>query len=154
MGMEYGPYGNSYTLWQHLQDVDSPADLLIGDIITFGFDGNDHAAMVMAPGPDPLLWSFGHQGAPNSYRLSQDARQAQYLRNPLPNYVPTKQDKLRAKTGWFSWVSWKLGEGDWLPYGSAAKAVRPNVPSLIPPTWWARYARFLANRKKGNGPST
>lgn len=154
MGGGYGPYGNSYTLWTHLQHLGSPSDLLVGDVITFGIDGNEHAAMVLQAGRDPLLWSFGHQGAPNTYKLSADGRPAQYLRNPLPTYIPTPEDKLRAQTGWFSWVAWRLGEGDWKPYGMMTKSVRPDVPRVIPPTWWARYARFLLNRKKGNPPTT
>jgi hypothetical protein len=154
MGMNYGVYGNSYTLWVHLQDLDSVAELLAGDVITFGFDGDEHATMVLEPGADPLLWSFGHQGAPDTYRLSFDRRPHQLLRNPLPHYVPTPQDKLRAKTGWFSWMAWALGEGDWKPYGKGNKAVRPNVPRLIPLSWWRRRAKFLLKRKRGNPPTT
>lgn len=154
MGQSYGPYGNSYTLWVHLQHLSSPSELLVGDIVTFGYNGDEHATMVLEPGPDPLLWSFGHQGAPDTYKLSEDRRPHQLLRNPLPVYVPTKQDKLRAKTGYFSWVAWKLGEGDWKPFKRADKSVRPNVPRVIPPLWWKRYAQFLLNRKKGNKPTT
>lgn len=144
----FAPYGNSQTIWSHLQHLTSPAELEVGDIVTFGKWGSDHAAMVIEAGPDPLLWSFGHEGAPNTYRLSLDRRPAQYLRLPVA-YVPTPADKLRAKTGWFAWVAWKLGEGDWKDYKPATAAVRPNVPKLISPNWWARYAQFLLNRKKG-----
>lgn len=154
MGASYGPYGNSQTLWSHLQSLGSPSDLLVGDIVTFGPDGDDHATMVMVAGSNPTLWSFGHQGAPNTYLLSEDERESQYLRNPLPKYVPTKQDRLRAMTGWFAWVAWRLGEGDWKPYGRTDAAVRPSVPKLIPPTWWVRYARFILNRRKGDAPTT
>lgn len=150
MGNSYGPYGNSQTICLHLQALASPSQLAVGDIVTFGPSGEDHAAMVLETGADPLLWSFGHQGAPNTYRLSTDKREKQYRRMPIPRYVPTKADKLRARTGWFSWVAWRLGEGDWRPYGKSNKTVRPNVPRLIPLSWWKRLAVFLANRKKGN----
>jgi hypothetical protein len=32
--------------------------------------------------------------------------------------------------------------------------VRPNVPRIIPLSWWKRYAKFLKNRKKGNKSTT
>jgi hypothetical protein len=143
----FADWGNSQTIWSHLQHADHAHDLEVGDIVTFGRNGDKHAAMVLEPGRDPLLWSHGHQGAPNSYRLSQDHRPAQFCRMPIPAYVPTPQDKLRAKTGWFAWVGWRLGEGDWRPYGRTNATVRPDVPKLIPPRWWADLAVFLANRK-------
>jgi hypothetical protein len=156
MGMHFGPYGNSTTLAAHLQHLGYTAELLVGDIVTFGLWGNDHAAMVMEPGPDPLLWSFGHQGAPNKYRLSQDPRAHQLLRNPVPHYVPTAVDKLRAKTGYWSWLQWRLGEGSWGHYPPMAPHVRPDVPPIIPATWWRSYRRFLRHRTDGNklDPST
>lgn len=154
MGLSYGPDGNSQTLWRNLQHLSSSTELLVGDIITFGYDGNEHAAMVMEVGADPLLWSFGHQGAPNTYRLSQDTREHQFLRNPLPVYVRTPDDILRAKTGWFAWMNWLAGSGDWRHKAPSDKTVRPDVPKLIPPSWWVRRVKFLANRNKGNKPTT
>lgn len=150
MGNNFGSIGNSTTMCSHLQHLDHPSQLEIGDYVTFGAAGNEHAACVYEKGNDPLLWSFGHQGAPNTYRLSQDRRPHQLLRNPLPRFVPTKADKLRAKNGYFAWVAWKLGEGDWIGYGIAHPSVRPNVPKVIPPVWWKRYALFLMNRNKGD----
>lgn len=149
MQEEYGPYGNSQTLWLRLQHLARATELEVGDIVTFGRDGDEHATMVCEGGADPLLWSFGRQGAPELYRLSQDRRPAQFCRNPLPIFTPTPADKLRAQTGWFAWVGWKLGEGGWRTYGQADPKVRPNVPSRIPLSWWARYAKFLKNRKGG-----
>lgn len=49
-----------------------------------------------------------------------------------------------------AWVAWKLGEGDWQHYGPATKTVRPDVPRVIPPSWWKRYAQFLLARNQGN----
>lgn len=154
MKENWDPYGNSQTLAVRLQHI-AKNDLLVGDIVTFGVAGEEHAAMVLeapskANGYDPLLWSFGHQGAPNTYRLSVDRRPAQYLRNPLPSYVPTPLDKARARTGWFAWVAWKLGEGDYAAYGPANKTARPNVPKVIPAAWWTRYAKFVLRRKSAN----
>jgi hypothetical protein len=149
MGNDWADWGNSQTLWSRLQHLPNPEKLEVGDIVTFGRDGEEHAAMVLEKGKNPLLWSFGHQGAPNTYYLDQDRREKQYLRLPVP-YLPTPSEKLRSKTGWFSWVAWRLGEGDWKNYKKADKSVRPNVPKLIPPNWWKRYAKFIVNRKKGN----
>lgn len=150
----WGAYGNSQTLWRHLQHLDHPGQLLVGDVVTFGRDGNEHAAMVLEQGGDPLLWSFGHQGAPNAYRLSEDRRPQQYLRMPVPTFVPTPQDKLRAKSGWFAWMNWYDGTGDWKTYGARNKNVRPSVPKVISLAWWARRAKFKANQKKGNSVGT
>jgi hypothetical protein len=152
MGEDYGPWGNSQTLWSRLQHLDLPGDLEVGDFVTSGRDGEQHAAMVAEAGDDPLLWSFGRPGAPAFYRLSADRRPAQYLRNPLPGFVSTPADRLRARTGWFAWVAWRLGEGDWRDRGPLSAAVRPDVPKAVPLSWWARYALFLANRKRPDRP--
>lgn len=116
-------------------------------------NGDEHAGMVLEAGADPLLWSDGHQGAPNTYRLSWDHREHQLLRLPVAVYVPTPQDLLRAKTGYWAWMQWKLGEGAWSHYATAQASVRPNVPKTIPAAWWAQRAAFLAARKHPNGPS-
>lgn len=55
---------------------------------------------------------------------------------------------LTQRTGWYSWVAWRLGEGDWKPYGPANPDVRPNVPVYISASWWERLRVFLAARKK------
>ncbi len=141
-------YGNSQTIWIKLHHLQNATDLEVGDIVTFGLDGNEHAAMVMQAGADPLLWSMGHQGAPNTYRLSYDRRPRQFCRLPIADPPLTPQEKLRLETGFYSWVAWKLGEGPWVHYGEANKTVRPNVPKLIPANWWKRYVAFLANRRR------
>ncbi len=152
MDRGYDEYGNSQTLWAACQHLDHASELKVGDFVTFGHNGDEHAAMVREAGADPLLWSDGHQGAPNFYRLSLDRRQRQFLRNPLPGYKPTKAERCRARTGWFAWVAWRLGEGDWKTYGKTNRKVRPNVPKVIPLSWWRRYAKFIANRKKADKP--
>lgn len=148
----WADWGNSQTLCVRLDHVGSPRDLLVGDIVTFGNYGSEHAAMVVEADPvngDPLLWSFGHQGAPNLYRLSHDKRPQQYRRLPVA-IVLTEDDMLRARDDWFAWVAWKLGEGPWKLHGKASPKVRPNVPKVIPMKWWLELAKFLRRRKKGN----
>jgi hypothetical protein len=149
----WAPYGNSSTMWLALEHLDGPGELEPGDCVVFGSYGREHAAMVLEPGSDPLLWSFGHQGAPNTYRLSQDARVKTYLRLPIADPPPTPQDKLRARTGFYAWVAWRLGEGPWKHYGKLNKTVRPNVPKAVPASWWRDLAGFLLARKKANDPS-
>lgn len=150
----FGDFGNSQTIWLKLHHVATASELEVGDIVTFGIDGGDHAAMVLEPGSDPLLWSFGHQGAPNTYRLSWDHRPRQFCKLPIIDPPPTHDDKLRAMTGFYSWVAWRLGEGPWRHKGVAVAAVRPAVPKLIPPDWWRRYTKFLLRRRRGNKPTT
>lgn len=152
MGMHFGPYGNSSTLALHLHHLDKPSELKVGDIVTFGTGGGDHAAMVYEAGADPLLWSNGHQGAPNTYRLSYDRRVHQLLHNPVPVYLETPADKLRAKTGFWSWVQWREGTGAWRHYPPLTKSVRPNVPRLIPPRWWVRWRKIAKGRNTANAP--
>lgn len=154
MHMEYGPYGNSYTIWLHAPHLAHATDLKVGDFVTFGFDGEEHAAKVYAPGSDPMLWSFGHQGAPQFYRLSRDHRPHQFCRNPLGVYKPTANDILRAKTGWFAWMQWLNGTGDWHKKGKKNRHVRPNIPRVIPLSWWRRRARRWRRRHRGNTEST
>jgi hypothetical protein len=151
MKQSWDGYGNSATLAMRLQHLALPSQLLVGDFVTFGPGGGSHAAVVLEPGSNPLLWSFGHPEArPNVYRLSQDPRVRQYLRNPVPIYVPTPDDRLRSMTGYWAWVQWRLGEGSWSHHSKADPKVRPNVPKLIPASWWKQLGVFLANRKKAD----
>ncbi len=152
-GENWSGYGNSSTIAAHLKHAAKASDLQVGDVVTFGTDGsNEHAAMVLEPGPDPLLWSHGHQGAPNLYRVSQDGRPHIYCHLNVPRYVPTQADKLRAMTGYWSWVQWRLGEGHWKHRVPKDKKVRPSVPVIVPAGWWKQYAKFLLGRKKPNQP--
>lgn len=72
-GSHFDGWGNSVSIFHHLPHIPK-AQAKTGDIIVFGPDGAWHATMILEPGPDPLMWSHGHQGAPNLYRLSQDTR--------------------------------------------------------------------------------
>jgi hypothetical protein len=57
----------------------------------------------------------------------------------------TPADDLRARTGWPAWVAWRLGDGNWRPYGKANQRVRPRVPHVIPRAWWARLSKFRSS---------
>src|SRR5919109_4197303 len=67
--------------------------------------------------------------------------------------TPAPAADLRAKTGWFAWVAWRLGQGAWKAYGSANPAVRPRVPSAVPSSWWTRLAKFTASAPAGPSPA-
>lgn len=149
----FGVYGNSSTIWAVLPRI-AKTQLEVGDIVLFGSDGRDHAAMVYQAGYDPTVWSFGHQGAPNFYRLSQDRREQSYRKLMSDPIVSAKDAKLKAETGYWAWLAWRLGEADWQGRGPRNPSVRPNVPMLIPPDWWRRLTIFLANRKRGNAATT
>jgi hypothetical protein len=62
-------------------------------------------------------------------------------------------DKLRARTGWLAWVAWRLGAGDWKPYGRANPDVRPHVRRAIPAAWWERTAKFVASAPADPSPA-
>lgn len=153
----WAPYGNSSTIWIKWHHAIGPAK--IGDCYTFGYYGGEkHVAMVYDDKKphDPPLWNFGQDGQPVISSLS---REASYHRGmtitlcaiPIIDPPPTPEEKLRAMVGFYSWVSWRLGEGHWKHYGEANIRVRPNVPAVISAAWWVRYRQFLFNRKKGNG---
>lgn len=149
----FSSIGNSTTMWLVLHHVNSPSELEVGDFVVFGQDGDDHAACVIEAGHDPLLWSFGHQGAPNTYRLSEDKREKTYLKLPVIAPKPTKIEELRAMQGYYAWVAWRLAEGPWKSFDPAEPKVRPNVPKGAWALWGKRYLKFVAKRKKGNKSS-
>lgn len=147
--------GNSSTLCARLVHVETASELEVGDIITIGVNGGEHACQVLIAGSDPTVWSDGHQGAPNSFPISADTRwPKQYLRLPLPDVPETPKEKLREKTGYWAWMQWLLGEGSWRNYLPKEADVRPNVPRVIPTSWWLARAKYLLARKKGNPPTT
>lgn len=155
MHMDFGPYGNSTTLCLELVHIDRLADVKVGDIVTFGLHGDEHAAMVMGlvrrgkEVVDLKLWSFGHPGAPNTYLLSQDGREYQLLRLRVSHaHTKTAVSVLRAKTGYWAWRQWRLGKGAWRGYGKRNKDVRPDVPRRIPRAWWRRFVLSLPKQRK------
>jgi hypothetical protein len=152
MRNNFGVYGNSSTIWAVLPRIDK-AEVEVGDLVLFGPNGNDHAAMVYQADTDPMLWSFGHQGAPNFYRLSADTREKAF-RKLMLDPLPGPDAKLKAETGYWAWLAWRLGEADWHGRGPKNPSVRPNVPAVIPATWWRDLARFLANRNKADRATT
>lgn len=153
-GDDWGGYGNSFTMTAHLPHVAHASDLEVGDIVTFDRDStHGHAAMVLEPGSDPLLWSHGHQDAPNEVRVSfynSIYTYRHYLKLRVPHQKPTKDDLLRARTGYWAWMQWVLGEGAWKHKGKANRKVRPNVRNPVPLKWWVYRARFLRARKRAN----
>lgn len=55
---------------------------------------------------------------------------------------------LRNRKGYWAWLAWYLGEGDWKPYGARNPRYRPNVPKRVPKGWWPKLAAFKAARSK------
>lgn len=151
MRENYGPYGNSTTIWLNLKHI-SFSEQRVGDIVVFGPD--KHACMIYEAGGDPTVWNMGEQGQPALKKLSQEIAGHPGVRYWLcqvaPPPKPSVKDELRAEKGFYAWVAWKLGEGQWKPYGPADPTVRPNVSRRIPLRWWLDYRKFLANREKGN----
>jgi hypothetical protein len=83
-GYRFNGYGNSTSMFEHLAHI-SLAQARTGDFIVFGPSGSWHATTIYTPGTNPMLWSHGHQGAPNFYPLSADNRRpCTVLRNPIP----------------------------------------------------------------------
>lgn len=154
----WAPFGNSSTIWAKLHHEDDHTKCEIGDFFTFGYRyGEKHVAMVydISDPKNPRLWNFGRPGEPIITDLATEAAyhrgmvvtlcKAQIIDPP-----PTPQDKLRALTGFYAWLSWKQGYNVFRHYGPANKTVRPNAPLRIAAAWWPRRARFLANRKRPN----
>lgn len=61
------------------------------------------------------------------------------------------REPLLERTGFFAWLAWHDGLGDWAEFGPKDPGVRPNVPANITrdrPGWWVRRVAFHAARKK------
>ena len=161
MGRNWDGYGNSTTMTMHLPHLNHLSEVQIADYVTFGYNGDDHATCVkklikdsLGHTVDLLLWSDGHMGAPNQYRLSYDKRQRYFLHNPVVKIPLTAAEILRAKTGFWAWAQWRKGVGHWKGHGKHNPKVRPNVPKVIPLRWWRRYAGIWGRSRKANKPTT
>ena len=75
-------------------------------------------------------------------RPPQNPEHVAYARSPNPDV----KDLLRARTGYWAWLQWYLGENRWKAYGPHNLSVRPDVPLKIPRAWWGRLAMLLAKR--------
>lgn len=159
-GTGYQPYGNSSSIWAHLHHISLTAAQPC-DIVTFGrYSGESHALMLWEKygtgDAEWWCWNHGATGQPAKRRLLDEiaahaGMAVTVCRLNVQDPKPTPEDELRAMTGFYSWLAWQLGEGPWKRYGPENRAVRPNVPKVIPnPSWWARRAQFLSNRKKAN----
>lgn len=73
-GLDWRWPGFTGTLLAHLSHYSNPVEAHVGGIVVFGPGTGEHAAMVMEPGPDPLLWSHGFDGGPIAIRLSVERR--------------------------------------------------------------------------------
>lgn len=153
MGNDWNDWGNSETMYWHLPHIDL-SEVQCGDMGVFGYSaGEKHAFMFydMTDPDDPLIWNFGAPGQPYIGRLSIERRfhagMTLTCLKLMPDDKPTAAQLLQTRTGFFSWVAWYLGEGDWKHYGKRNTKVRPHVPKKIPATWWRLFRKFLSNRK-------
>jgi hypothetical protein len=157
----FANWGNSNTMWVELEHIPK-SDVEPGDFFTFGYyAGEKHVCIALGFGTesDMDVWNMGRQGQPVITKLSVEvAAHAGMTVTPLKLAVTdpaphlTAEEKLRARTGFYSWVGWRLAEGPWKHYDKRQASVRPKVPKRIPADWWKRYAQFIANRNKGNQP--
>ena len=82
---------------------------------------------------EATLWSTHYYGAGIGY--------------VLPPKPPTAADRLRGRTGYWSWLDWYLGEGPWKKYRPHVGKVRPHVPARVPSSWWRRERAFVRARR-------
>lgn len=158
-GNGYASWGNSSSIWAHLHHVPL-IDAQPGDIGTFGkWSGEEHALMFWqkyGTGPyDWFVWNHGRPGQPARKTLMEEiaghsGMTLSVCRLNVADPPPTPEDKLRAKTGFYAWVAWRLSEGPWRKYKRCDPRVRPDVPRVIYAKWWLAYASFLRNRRHGN----
>ena len=84
-GENWNGWGNSSSAYLHLpkrpglDNAYSPtaaalAACEVGDIGVVGVNGSDHVFVILEKGENPLVWSDGHGGAPDSYHVLDDAR--------------------------------------------------------------------------------
>lgn len=70
-GREYDGEGWTGTLLRHMAHIEEPR---AGDVVVFGAYPGHHAALVLAPGDDPLLASHGQERGPVEVRFSTESR--------------------------------------------------------------------------------
>jgi len=140
-------YGNTGTCWAHLPHI-SMSEAQVGDAVLYGEGGSHHVAVVREPGADPLLWSNGRESAPELIRFSTERAwqpsPETWVRLMPPDPVPAPTPKVDP---FWVWLRWRLGEGEFKGHG-CDPAVRPNVPKLVPLSWWVRARKFIEARKK------
>lgn len=158
-GNSYAPFGNSSSIWLHLQHIPI-LEAQPADIVTFGYTSGEHHASILhsfeAKVGQWRVGNFGAQGQPIIDWLAQEIAAHRGMtvtvcRVEVTDPPPTAADKLRAMTGFYAWVAWRLGEGPWRHYQPRTPSVRPNVPRNIVvarPSWFPRLAQFEANRHK------
>lgn len=71
-GLGYDGQGYTGTMLRHLPSYADPRGANVGALCVFGPRPGDHVAMVLEPGPDPLLWSHGYEGGPRTVRFSHE----------------------------------------------------------------------------------
>lgn len=155
-GNSYEPFGNSSSIWLHLHHIPI-VEAQPADIVTFGYvTGEHHASILYSFDPRRGQWQVGNFGAQGQPIIDWLAQEISYhagmtvtvCRVEVKDPPPTAADRLRAMTGFYAWVAWRLGEGPWRHYIPRTPSVRPDVPALIPLAWWVRFKQFEANRHK------
>lgn len=69
-GLHYQHEGYTGTMLAHLPHYSDPRDARVGALVVFGPGTGEHVAMVLEPGPDPLLFSHGFSHGAGPIRLS------------------------------------------------------------------------------------
>ena len=160
LGGGVGDFGTSFGPWQMHFGGSLPSRVYYGPYSSktqewaWSKDGIDYALAGMARTPahnvkgpyaaELIVKYFERPFSPIPEELHAAAAYKYYA------YLNTKltyAQKLRLKTGYWSWVAWRLGEGAWKGYGKANPRVRPDVPTRIPQLWWHQFALFLKARQ-------
>lgn len=143
-------YGNTGTSFQHLKSQNAAiGQLQVGDVIIYGPEyATHHMVMVREPGPDPIVWSNGWEGAPEYVHNSLEAA---YQPKPATGFrlmpAETKPKPAPPVDTFWDWLAWYLGEGEYKGHQRDPK-MRPNVPQRISATWWVRERNFIEARRK------
>jgi len=71
-GMGFDGWGNSNSMWGHLDHYFDPSAAGIGALVVYGPEGQHHVSVVCETGGDPLLFSHGSEHGPDLWRYSQE----------------------------------------------------------------------------------